>query len=128
MKLDHAVIFGTVLAAVVWIEHGHRIDLATPAGAAFSHPSGAVCPDSENVPYSADCIVFMQGEAASEARPRAKTITSTPVVAAVRAPASTQSAGPSCPPHNENMPYSARCLQFLSGWYWHGASSGPGRN
>jgi len=27
-------------------------------------------------------------------------------------------AGPACPSNNENAPYSADCLRFMSGWFW----------
>jgi len=66
-KLGVAVIVASIAGAVLWIEHGHRIDIEAPAGAAFAAPIAA-CPDNENVPYSADCIVFMQGDVASDIR------------------------------------------------------------
>jgi hypothetical protein len=105
-----------VAAAVLWIEHGNRIDSDTPVGAANAAPAGTVCPDSENVPYSADCIAFMQGDVASEARvalrERAKHLPVTP-------PQAVASADTSSPcPSSENVPYSATCIRFLSGWFW----------
>jgi hypothetical protein len=118
VRFDRTVIVGAVLAAVVWIEHGHRIDIGTPSAAAFSAALAARCPDNENVPYSSDCIVFMQGETGSDVRPRAivpRSVSGT----ASQVVASMQPPNGWCPPHNENAPYSANCLQFLSGWYWH---------
>jgi hypothetical protein len=26
--------------------------------------------------------------------------------------------GQACPPNNENVPYSATCIKFMSGWFW----------
>jgi len=43
----------SLAGAVLWIEHGHRIDLATSTGEAFAAPVATVCPDSENVPWTA---------------------------------------------------------------------------
>ena len=110
MKLDLAVIVASIVGAVVWIEHG-RIDLETPAGPAFAEPLGAICPDNENAPYGAECIIFMQGDAAaSDLRLR---------TAAKNSPAALpDTAGPACPPNNENVPYSANCIRFISGWFW----------
>ena len=58
--------------------------LNTPTGPHSLRPSLRACPDSENMPYSADCIAFMQGDGASEMRWR--------VNAAGRAPAEQRSA------------------------------------
>ena len=68
MRLDLAAMAASIAGAVLWIEHGHHINIETPTGAAFAAPVAAICPDSENVPYSADCIVFMQGDGASDMR------------------------------------------------------------
>jgi hypothetical protein len=116
-KLGLAVIAASIAGAVLWIEHGHRIDIATPTGAAFAAPVGTACPDNENRPPSVDCIVFMQGAVASDVRSRVNAATSVPAAPA-DAPGSAEPPGPACPAHNENVPYSANCLRFLSGWFW----------
>jgi hypothetical protein len=119
-KLDLAVIVTSITGALLWIEHGHRIDIETPTGAAFTAPVAAVCPDNENVSYSANCIVFMQGDGASDMRWR--------VNAAGRAPAeqpfapknielTAVASGAACA-DNDNMPYTARCIAFMTGWFW----------
>jgi len=106
-----------IAAAVLWIEHGNRIDSDTPVGAANAAAAGTVCPDSENVPYSADCIAFMQGDVASEVwvslREPAKHLPVTPM----HPVASADTSGAPCP-SNENVSYSAPCIRFLSGWFW----------
>jgi hypothetical protein len=114
-KLSLALTAAAIAGAVFWIEHGHRIDIATPTGTAFAAPAGAVCPENENRPPSAACIVFMQGDgASSQVRWRVNTGTNAPA----DAPGSDESFGPACPANNENVPYSANCLKFLSGWFW----------
>jgi hypothetical protein len=115
-KLGLTVIVASISGAVLWIEHGRRIDIA-PTGAAFAAPVVAACPENENRPPSTDCIVFMQGAVASGVRSRANAATSMPAAPA-DAPDSAEQAGPACPAHNENVPYSANCLKFLSGWFW----------
>ena len=111
-KLDLAIV-AFVAAGLLWIEHEHRIIIATPAAADVAPPAASVCPDKDSVPFSPDCIAFIEGGAA-------------PVIhARVMAPAASSDAqgrgdshAPACPPSNENAPYSAGCIRFLSGWYW----------
>jgi hypothetical protein len=107
-------IVAAVAVAMLWIEHDHRIVVATPA-ASDDTAATAACPDSDSVPFSADCIAFIDGGAASD-------IGAAP---APRMPEATRDrraqadpGAPACPASNENAPYSARCIKFLSGWYW----------
>ena len=55
-KLDLAVIVAAILGGALWIEHGHRIVIDAPTRADLASP---VCPDNDNVPYSASCIKFL---------------------------------------------------------------------
>ena len=107
-------IVAAVAVGMLWIEHDHRIDLATSASADDT-PATAACPDSDSVPFSADCIAFIEGGVSSNIR----------AIGAARPPEATHDrraqadpASPACPVSNENTPYSARCIKFLSGWYW----------
>ena len=112
-----SAIVALIAAAVLWIEHGNRIDAETPVSAANAAPAGTVCPESENLPYSADCIAFMQGDFASGVRVSlhelAKNLPSPPTLVV----GSADPSGAPCP-SNENVPYSANCIRFLSGWFW----------
>jgi hypothetical protein len=110
LRLDVAVIVVAIASAILWIEHGQRIDLETSADAAYAVSAGAVCPDNENVPYGADCISFMQGATAPDMLPR--------VGAASASAELPVAAGSACPSNNENVPYSAKCIRFMSGWFW----------
>src|SRR5262249_40562706 len=97
--------------------HGNRIETETPVGAANAAPAGTVCPDSENVPYSADCIAFMQGDVASGVRVSWHVSTKNVPAPPTQAVGSLDTSGTPCP-SNENAPYSATCIRFLSGWFW----------
>jgi hypothetical protein len=108
LRLDVAVIVVAIAGAILWIEHGQRIDLETSADATHAASAGAVCPDNENVPYGADCIRFMQGAPAPDVPPRTE-------ASAAELP---DTVGPACPANNENVPYSAKCIRFMSGWFW----------
>jgi hypothetical protein len=110
-KLSRAVIILAIAVAVLWIEHGRRIDIDASASGLFVTPAAAAaCPDSESVPYPADCIAFMLGSAApSDGRAQAK---------AAETPGQDDPRSAACPSNNENVPYSAACIRFMSGWFW----------
>lgn len=115
-KLDWAIL-AVIGGAMLWIEQGHRIIIGAPAAAAAAPRAASVCPDSDSVPFSADCIAFIGGGALVPiaARPRAAASLSAP---SADAQERGTAQGPPCPPSNENAPYSAKCIKFLSGWYW----------
>ena len=107
-KFDLAIV-AALAAALFWVEHEHRIIIATPA-AAKAAPAGSICPENDSVPFSPDCLAFIEGGAPVV---RAHTV-------AAETPAATNDPHEAaCPASNENGPYSARCLKFMSGWYWH---------
>jgi hypothetical protein len=111
-KFDLAVM--VVMAALLLrIEHDHRIVIAapTPAEAAPAPQPAAVCPATDDVPFSADCIKFIEGGALPDNHRR-------PSAPPVSADAGAALPATACPPSNENAPYSANCIKFLSGWYW----------
>ena len=110
-RLD-LVAVAVLSAGLLWVEHKHRIVIGTHAAAEVATPA-TVCPDKDSLPFSVDCIAYINGAASSYSRPQIK--------AAAGAPQETDDAsmGPACPPSNETAPYSARCLRFISGWFFH---------
>jgi len=59
-KFDLAVIVAAVAGGALWIEQRHHIVIDAPARAELaSSAPAAACPDNDNVPYSAGCIVFL---------------------------------------------------------------------
>jgi hypothetical protein len=118
-RLDLAAV--AVLAfGMLWIEREHRIVIATPAAAEAVPASASVCPDTDNVPFSADCIRFIAGGVLPDLGTRESVAA---MMADAPPDARAEPRGPACPPSNENAPYSARCIRFLSGWYWHAYST-----
>jgi hypothetical protein len=115
-KLDLAFM-AVVAVGLLWIEHEHRIIIATPAVAEVAPPAASVCPDTDDVPFSADCLAFISGGVLPDIHPRVTVASSAPA-ASPDARGRAESHAPACPPSNENAPYSAQCLRFLSGWYW----------
>jgi hypothetical protein len=114
-KFDLAIVV-FVAAGMLWIEHGHRTSIATPIAA--EAPAASACPDNDSVPFSADCIAFIDGGAsAAAARTPVNAMTSASAAPPI-ARRYAEAHAAACPPSNENSPYSARCIKFLSGWYW----------
>ena len=109
-KLD-LVVLAAVGGGMLWIEHGHRINIAPPTAAEVADPAAAVCPDSDSVPFSADCIALIGGGRDIGVRSSENAAASTPA-------APVGLTAPACPSNNENRPYSAQCLRYLSGWFW----------
>jgi hypothetical protein len=96
-KLDLALV-AIAAAGLIWIEHNHRIVIGLAAADAPA-PTASVCPKTDDVPYSAECIKFIGGGVA-------------PVMlsSAVRAQ-------PRCPPGNAGAPDGDSCIRDLSVGY-----------
>jgi hypothetical protein len=63
-------ILAAAVGGVIWIEHAHRITIRSPAPAEVAGLNTPACPENESVPFSADCMMYIQGGAGSEVRPR----------------------------------------------------------
>ena len=109
-KLDLAIVVALVAGCAFWIERGQRvvIDAPTQSELAAAAVAAAACPDSDSVPYSLDCIVFMSGT----------NWRSNPAETADRQPARPAAVSPPdafpCP-ERDNVPYSDACLAYLQG-------------
>jgi hypothetical protein len=120
-KLDLAIM-AVIAGVLLWIEHENRIVVATPAAAEAAPPGASVCPESDSVPFSPDCLAFIEGHPAFAVRALSVKATATddaPAASSGAQQRTESTAAAPCPTSNENAPYSARCLSFLSGWYWH---------
>jgi hypothetical protein len=115
-KVDLAVVAALVAGCAFWIERGHRItiDAPTPSELARSPAAGA-CPDSDRGPYSADCLAFLKGDSDPPAGWQI-VVARMPVTLAYE-PRRADLSAAACPV-NDNMPYPADCLSFLSGPFW----------
>jgi hypothetical protein len=114
-KLDIAVVAALVAGCAFWIERGHRItiDAPTPSELAEAPPA---CPDNDRVPYSADCLAFLQGNSETEMGWRLATTEREPkaLVSSTKRP---EPSSASCP-DNDSVPYPPACIRFLSGPFW----------
>jgi hypothetical protein len=62
------VILVALAGGMLWIEHAHRITIEASAPAEVAGREAASCPENESVPFSADCMTFIQGGAESDVR------------------------------------------------------------
>jgi hypothetical protein len=120
LKLGRVVIAGSIAAAALWIEHGHRTVTDAPAASELDALVAArACPDNENKPYTANCLAFLQGGAASQMQARdAAERAAAPPPSAAKDVAST----PAACADTDAVPYSANCIAFMTGWFWRPAS------
>lgn len=111
-KLD-LVLVVVIAAGLLAIEREHRIVIGTPAAAEAKLPAVSVCPGTDDVPIGAACMSFIGGGTAAHLR-SSDALPTPPDQGEQKI----NSSAPPCPASNETAPYSARCLRFLSGWFW----------
>ena len=102
-----------IAAGLLAIEREHRIVIGTPAAAEAKLPAVSVCPGTDDVPIGAACMSFIGGGTAAHLR-SSDALPTPPDQGEQKI----DSSAPPCPASNETAPYSARCLRFLSGWFW----------
>jgi hypothetical protein len=76
------------------------------------------CPDSENMPYTATCLAFLNGSAAPERRANAPERGAVEQRSATRALESSPVAPRSACGDTDAVPYTLNCIAFMSGWFW----------
>ena len=96
-KLDLALA-AIVAAGLIWIEHNHRVVIGPLAAAEAS--AASVCPKTDDVPYSAECIRFISGGLAPAMQS----------AGAVRA-------DQRCPPGDDGAPDGDSCIRSASSKY-----------
>jgi hypothetical protein len=69
-KRDLVIILAAVVGGVLWIEHSNHIKIETSTPTEVAERNTAVCPENESVPFSADCMMFIQGGVGSDVRLR----------------------------------------------------------
>jgi hypothetical protein len=71
-KLNLAIL-AAVAGGVIWVEHAHRIkiEMSPPPPAERAGVKAAACPENESVPFSADCMKFIEAVVHADIRSRA---------------------------------------------------------
>lgn len=94
-KFDLALV-AIAAASLIWIEHNHRVVIGPLAAAEAVAPPASVCPKTDDVPYSAECIKFIGGG-----------------VAPATLAAGAGHAEPRCPPGSPGAPDGDSCIRDL---------------
>lgn len=112
-KLDIAVIFALAATCALWIEQGHHVVIDEPTPSELVSAAAAtvtVCPDNDDVPYSANCLAFLFGTNSQSdvqnSPPRSDPAPQSGIDLLGTAAA--------CP-DRDDVPYSAGCLAYLQG-------------
>ena len=121
-KLDLAAIVAAV-CGMLSIEHGYHIFTDVPTRTERSALAAAAdCPDNDNMPYPASCLIFLEGKLASEVRRRRAAERGAVAQPAAVKQDESLSPGVECPAE-DTVPYSASCTAFLAGRLWQSNTS-----
>jgi hypothetical protein len=104
------------MLGLLWIEHGHRVVIGSRAAADVSAPLAQACSD-ETSARDANCVAFADDDGSLGLRPRETLAASSSSASDDRVRRRGRTAA-ACPESNENGPYSADCLRFISGWFF----------
>jgi len=111
-KLNLAIIAAIACGGMIWVERGHHISTDAPTSTELDTRAAAVaCPNSDSMPYTVTCLVFM---GSSQAPDRGGSISLTESATSLSA---SKHNSTECP-DNDNKPYPPACVRFLSGWFW----------
>jgi hypothetical protein len=55
------LVLAAIAVGLLWIEYARRIRIEAPTPAGASAPAVAACPANESVPFSPECMAFIQG-------------------------------------------------------------------
>jgi hypothetical protein len=116
LKLDPALTVALIACAVLWVEHGHHINIEQPAQSRLaSSAPPAACPDNDNVPYSVGCLTYLKGATEIGMRWRIKA-DEQPLPTFAKPLKGTEFASlASACPTSDTRPYDARCIAYLQG-------------
>jgi hypothetical protein len=57
----NVLVLAAVAGGVLWIENAHRVRIEAPAPVEASAQPTQACPANESVPFSPECMAFIQG-------------------------------------------------------------------
>jgi hypothetical protein len=60
------VVVAVAVGGVLWIEHAQRVRIEISTPAEIAGRNAAICPENESVPFSADCMMFIQSGVGSD--------------------------------------------------------------
>jgi len=102
-KLDLALV-AVAAAGLIWIEHNNRVVIGSPAALEAAQPAAAVCPQTDDIPFSPECIKFIGGGVSPVIGLRPPTASA---IFLARAEIRT----PTCPPRDQSAPDGDSCFR-----------------
>jgi hypothetical protein len=57
----NVLLLAAIAGGMLWIEHAHRITITAPTPVEASAQPAQACPANESVPFSPECMAFIQG-------------------------------------------------------------------
>jgi hypothetical protein len=128
LKLDLAVI-ALIVGGVLWSEYGHHVVIEPPTSTELARrEAAAACPANDNVPYGSDCLAYLKVATDTGMRRQISAADSKPAALSYAASRTELTPLATAPcPDSDNVPYTASCVKFLSGWLWRAnpTESGP---
>jgi hypothetical protein len=108
-KLDFVIAGALLAGCAFWIERGQRvvIDAPTPSELAVA----PACPDNDNMPYSANCVLYMSGTKWRAISGETGATQAQPTPQVEGSPPATSSSCPS----RDNVPYDESCIAYMQG-------------
>jgi hypothetical protein len=105
-----------LVGGMLWIEAEHRVVLDAPTTQKQA-ARAAGCADNDDVPYTAGCLAFLGDAPPTRWRVRSIENTAQRASAPERVEPMSIASTSACP-DTDNVPYTARCVRYLSGWFW----------
>lgn len=112
-KLDFALVVA-LAAALLGFEHQHRIVIGSLAAAPNPASAASVCPDTDDAPFSAECLKFISGGALPDRHPGLD-MAATVQMSSPGKEKKAQSRAPDCPQSDDDPPSRASCPRLFSG-------------
>jgi hypothetical protein len=106
-KLDLALV-AVAAAGLIWIEHNHRVVIGSLAAVEAAPPAASVCPKTDDIPFSPECIKFIGGGASPDIAPQPPAASAI-LFARIERGAETRT--PPCPSRDESAPDGDSCFR-----------------
>jgi hypothetical protein len=106
-KLDLALV-AVAAAGLIWIEHNQRVVIGSLTAVEATPPAASVCPKTDDVPFSAECIKFIGGGVSAVIAPRPPAASA---MLSARVERGAEIRPPPCPPGNGSAPDGDSCFR-----------------
>lgn len=106
-KVDLALV-AIAAASLFWIEHNHRVVIGPLTAVEAAPPAASVCPKTDDVPFSPECIKFIGGGVSPVVGPRPPAPSA---MLSARVERDAEIRTPPCPRRDEGAPDGDSCFR-----------------